>query len=39
MTEEQKEQLPELGPVRDNATPEDFHTKNKVYEFLWGLEV
>lgn len=34
MTEEQKEQLPELDPVRDNATPEDFHTKNKVYELL-----
>lgn len=34
MTEEQKEQLPELDPVKDNATPEDFHTKNKVYELL-----
>lgn len=34
MTEEQKEQLPELDPVRDNTTPEDFKTKNKAYELL-----
>lgn len=34
MTEEQKEQLPEFDPVKDNATPEDFKTKNKVYELL-----
>lgn len=34
MAEEIKEQLPELDPVRDNATTEDFKTKNKVYELL-----
>lgn len=31
---EEKDQLPELDPVRDNATADDFKTKNKVYELL-----
>lgn len=26
--------LPELDPVRDNATADDFKTKNKVYELI-----
>ena len=30
MAGEEKE-LPELDPVRDNATADDFKTKNKVY--------
>jgi len=29
---EEAQNLPELDPVRDNATAEDFKTKNKVYE-------
>ena len=33
MTEE-AQKLPELDPVRDNATAEDFKTKNKVYELI-----
>ena len=31
---EEKENLPELDPVRDNATADDFKTKNKVYELI-----
>lgn len=34
MTEEKEEQMPELDPVRDNSTTEDFKTKNKVYEMI-----
>lgn len=33
MAGEEKE-LPELDPVRDNATADDFKTKNKVYELI-----
>lgn len=33
MAQEEKE-LPELDPVRDNATADDFKTKNKVYELI-----
>ena len=28
----QEKNLPELDPVRDNATADDFKTKNKIYE-------
>lgn len=31
---EEAQNLPELDPVRDNATAEDFKTKNKVYELI-----
>ena len=31
---EEAQKLPELDPVRDNATAEDFKTKNKVYELM-----
>ena len=31
---EEAQSLPELDPVRDNATAEDFKTKNKVYELI-----
>ena len=33
MAGEEKD-LPELDPVRDNATADDFKTKNKVYELI-----
>ena len=31
---EEAQNLPELDPIRDNATAEDFKTKNKVYELI-----
>ena len=34
MTEETEERLPELDAVGNNATAEDFKTKNKVYELM-----
>ena len=34
MQENQEEQLPQLEEVQNNATQEDFWTKNKVYELL-----
>ncbi|MBQ0067572.1 MAG: diversity-generating retroelement protein Avd [Phascolarctobacterium sp.] len=34
MPEDTAEQLPKLDNVCDNATPEDFKMKNKVYELL-----
>lgn len=37
MAEEKEQELPELDPVRDNSTAEDFKTKNKVYELLLYL--
>ena len=30
----EERELPELDPVRDNATADDFKTKNKVYELI-----
>ena len=30
----QEKDLPELDPVRDNATADDFKTKNKIYELI-----
>jgi hypothetical protein len=32
--QENSEELPQLEAVQKNATQEDFHTKNKVYELL-----
>ena len=32
MQENSREELPQLDAVQDNATQEDFHTKNKIYE-------
>lgn len=34
MQENSAEELPQLDEVQDNATQEDFHTKNKIYESL-----
>ena len=34
MTEETEERLPELDAAGNNATAEDFKTKNKVYELM-----
>lgn len=34
MQENSVEELPQLDAVQDNATQEDFHTKNKIYELL-----
>ena len=34
MQENSAEELPQLDAVQDNATQEDFHTKNKIYELL-----
>ena len=31
MQENSAEELPQLDAVQDNATQEDFHTKNKIY--------
>lgn len=31
---EEEQNLSELDPIRDNATAEDFKTKNKVYELI-----
>ena len=32
--EGEEKELPELDPVRDNATADDFKTKNKIYELI-----
>ncbi len=34
MQENSTEELPQLDAVQNNATQEDFHTKNKIYELL-----
>ncbi len=34
MAEEKEQQLPDLDPVRDNSTAEDFKTKNKIYDLI-----
>lgn len=34
MAEEKEESLPELEAPRDNATENDFKTKNKVYDLM-----